>query len=137
VKDSIDLRKILSINIRTARETLHITQARLAEYADISLPYMTDIEYCKTWVSDKTLLRIAKALNMEVYELLMPPELVSGSDVQGSPLGADKKGATPDDKALLMHQIAELIDERRIKLRKETDETMKDLLSQIIRLYSE
>jgi len=33
---------------------------------------MIEIEQCKTWVSDRTLANIAKALNMEVYELLIP-----------------------------------------------------------------
>jgi transcriptional regulator with XRE-family HTH domain len=122
VKESIDLRKILSINIRTAREDLHITQARLAEYADISLSYMSDIEYCKTWVSDKTLSNLAKVLNMEAYELLQP---VSGE----SNTGGEKKEAD-------LHQIAELINNKKKTLKTAADESMDDLLLQIIKLYS-
>jgi transcriptional regulator with XRE-family HTH domain len=99
VKKSIDLRKILSINIRAARENLHITQARLAEYADISLPYMANIEYCKTWVSDKTLMRIARALNMEAYELLRP-------------LGGEAN-AKDAEKGTNLHQIAELVNDKK------------------------
>jgi transcriptional regulator with XRE-family HTH domain len=122
VKDSIDLRKILSGNIRTARENLHITQARLAEYADISLPYMTDIEYCKTWVSDKTLMSIAKALNMEAYELLRP---LDGE----SPAGGAEKGTN-------LHLITELISDKKRILKKATEESLDDLILQIIQLYS-
>jgi transcriptional regulator with XRE-family HTH domain len=123
VKESSDLRKILSGNIRTARENLHITQARLAEYADISLPYMTDIEYCKTWVSDKTLMSIAKALNMEVYELLRPLE------------GEESK-AEDGGKGTNVHQIAELVNDKKSVLKKAAEESLDDLISQIIRLYS-
>ena len=66
----LSLRKILSQNIRIFRKNLHLTQERLAENADISLPYLSDIEHCKTWVSDKTLLKLSKALNTTPSELL-------------------------------------------------------------------
>ena len=72
----LSLRKILSQNIRIFRKNLHLTQERLAENADISLPYLSDIEHCKTWVSDKTLLKLSKALNPTPSELLnenIPP----------------------------------------------------------------
>jgi len=68
----LDLRSILAQNIRKARASLHISQAKLAEFANISVSHMLDIEYCKTWVSDKTLQNIAHALNIESYELLIP-----------------------------------------------------------------
>jgi len=67
-----DLRSVLAQNIRKARASLHISQAKLAEFANISVSHMLDIEYCKTWVSDKTLQNIAHALNIESYELLIP-----------------------------------------------------------------
>ncbi|WP_288566362.1 helix-turn-helix transcriptional regulator [uncultured Treponema sp.] len=65
-----ELCAILSKNIRAARKNLHLTQERLAENADISLPYLADIEHCKTWVSDKTLTKLAGALNKKPFELL-------------------------------------------------------------------
>ena len=66
-----DLRKTLSNNIRKFRKDLHLTQEQLSENADISLSYLADIEHCKTWISDKTLLRLAKSLHREPFELLM------------------------------------------------------------------
>ena len=72
----LSLRKILSQNIRIFRKNLHLTQERLAENADISLPYLSDIEHCKTWVSDKTLLKLTNALTTTPSELLnenIPP----------------------------------------------------------------
>lgn len=41
------------------------------ELADISEPYMNDIERCQTWVSDKTLAKLAWALNLDLYELFL------------------------------------------------------------------
>lgn len=67
----IDLRKVLSQNIKKKRKELGITQVRLAELANISEPYMNDIERCQTWVSDKTLLKLAQALFVKPYELFI------------------------------------------------------------------
>jgi transcriptional regulator with XRE-family HTH domain len=125
VNESTDLRKILSKNIRTARETLRITQARLAEYAGISLPYLLDIEYCKTWVSDKTLTNIAKALNVEAYELLINRE-----QSEGKPAGTD------NDEARRLREIITLIETKQKALKQTSDDIMSDLLSQILMLYS-
>lgn len=66
-----DVRKILANNIRKRRKELGITQIKLAELADISEPYMNDIERCQTWVSDKTLAKLAWALNLDLYELFL------------------------------------------------------------------
>lgn len=66
-----DVRRILAQNIRRRRKELGITQIKLAELADISEPYMNDIERCQTWVSDKTLAKLAWALNLELYELFV------------------------------------------------------------------
>jgi transcriptional regulator with XRE-family HTH domain len=73
-KNENELRQILSANIRAIRKSRHLTQTQLALYADLSLSYMTDIERCKTWVSDKTLEKIARVLDMNPWELLRPAE---------------------------------------------------------------
>ena len=69
--ESASLRKTLSNNIRSYRRDLHLTQETLAENADISLSYLADIEHCKTWISDKTLLKLAKSLHKQPFELLV------------------------------------------------------------------
>ena len=66
-----DVRKVLAQNIKQRRKELGITQAKLAELADISEPYMNDIERCQTWISDKTLSKLAWALNLELHELFI------------------------------------------------------------------
>ena len=66
-----DVRTILAQNIKKHRKVLGITQAKLAELAEISEPYMNDIERCQTWISDKTLAKLAFALNIEIHELFL------------------------------------------------------------------
>ena len=71
-KKLINLRKILSLNIKRHRELLGFSQEKLAEKAGISSNMVRDIEGCRTWVSDKTLINIAEALKTDIYRLLMP-----------------------------------------------------------------
>jgi transcriptional regulator with XRE-family HTH domain len=117
-----NLRKILSRNIKDARKALHITQAKLALYADISLPYLTDIERCRTWVSDTTLSNIAKALNMKVYQLLIPQE--------DSCFREHEK----EDKAV--YEIVDLMDEQKKALKKASDDFMENLTQQVLHIIS-
>ena len=114
-----DLRKILSQNIRNARRSLHVSQAKLAESANLSLSHIIDIEYCKTWVSDKTLNSIAKALNLEAYELLIPEN------------GQNKT----DNHAL--KRIANIIKTKKTLLRQRTSEIIDDLMLEIIKSNKE
>ena len=64
----MDIRTILAQNLKTARQNLQITRVKLAEQAGISTPYLADIERRRTWVSDKTLQSLAKALNLSPWE---------------------------------------------------------------------
>lgn len=80
--ENLYLRKILSTNIRTLRAKYHLTQERLAENAEISLPYLSDIEHCKTWVSDKTLIKLAKALHTEPSQLLEDINTISNKKTE-------------------------------------------------------
>jgi transcriptional regulator with XRE-family HTH domain len=67
-----NLRKTLSENIKKHRELLGITQEKLSEKAGISANMINDIEGCRTWVSDKTLVKLASALQVEIYRLFQP-----------------------------------------------------------------
>jgi transcriptional regulator with XRE-family HTH domain len=71
-KKSEVLRKILSLNIKNHRELLGLSQEKLAEKAQISSNMLRDIEGCRTWVSDTTLVNIAAALKTDIYRLFMP-----------------------------------------------------------------
>ena len=66
-----NLRKTLSANIKKHRENLSLTQEKLAEKAGISANMVNDIEGCRTWISDKTLVSLASALKVETYRLFV------------------------------------------------------------------
>jgi transcriptional regulator with XRE-family HTH domain len=71
-----DLRAILSQNLRKFRGYRKLSQADFAELIDISIPFLSDIENGKKWVSPVTLAKMADALNIEAYELLKPETII-------------------------------------------------------------
>jgi transcriptional regulator with XRE-family HTH domain len=62
----------LSSNIRGNRKQLGISQERLAELVEVSTQTINDVECCRSWVSDKTMAKIAEALNVEIFQLFLP-----------------------------------------------------------------
>ena len=66
------IRQILAQNIKIRRKRLGFSQEKLAEITDMSVQSINTIEGCRMWVSDKTITRLAKALNIEVFQLFMP-----------------------------------------------------------------
>jgi transcriptional regulator with XRE-family HTH domain len=70
-----DLRKTLSQNIKKHRELLGISQEKLAESTGMSAMMIKDIEGCRTWVSDKTLIALASSLQTDIFRLFMPDTL--------------------------------------------------------------
>jgi transcriptional regulator with XRE-family HTH domain len=69
------LRRTLSANIKKHREHLGMTQEKLAEKSGISANMINDIEGCRSWISDKTLVKLTTALQIETYRLFTPPTL--------------------------------------------------------------
>ena len=67
------MRKTLSLNIKKQRKILGLTQEKLAEAANLSSQTINDIEGCRMWVSDKTILKLSKVLHIDAYRLFMPP----------------------------------------------------------------
>ena len=64
-----DLRQILASNMKLYRKTLGISQAKLAEMANITDNYIALIETGKRFPSVNMLERIAKALQKDTLEL--------------------------------------------------------------------
>jgi transcriptional regulator with XRE-family HTH domain len=64
----------LAANIKARRAALNISQEKLAELIDVSSQMINCIEGCRTWVSDKTLIKLAGVLHVEVFQLLTPPD---------------------------------------------------------------
>lgn len=60
------LQRRLSFNIKKARKELLLSQERLAEAAHISSQMVNDIEGCRRWPSEKTIVKIADALKVDI-----------------------------------------------------------------------
>ncbi len=74
------LQALLGRNIRTAREKRGYSQQMLAERAELSAGHITDLEQGRKWVSADSLVRIADALGIEPFMLLLPESVESGTD---------------------------------------------------------
>jgi transcriptional regulator with XRE-family HTH domain len=97
------LRKILSGNIKKRRKILNISQEKLAELADLSAQTVNDIEGCRMWVSDKTMTKLAQALRVEAYQLLLPADTEEGGSEPKSPV---------EFLLTLRHHLKDYIDEQ-------------------------
>lgn len=69
-----DLNATYGSNIKKIRKIKNLSQETLAEKADISPSFLSDIENGKKWGSFETLVSLANALEVEPYELLLPPQ---------------------------------------------------------------
>jgi transcriptional regulator with XRE-family HTH domain len=64
-----DIKTALGINIKNLRTHRNLTQARLAERANISIIYLSNIERGVKFPKPAILSQIAEGLDVEVYEL--------------------------------------------------------------------
>jgi len=75
-----DTQEALGRNIKSGRKRLNYSQAKLAEIVGVSVPFIGDIEIGKKSPSLEMLCKIALALKVEPYELLIRntdyPELI-------------------------------------------------------------
>jgi len=69
-----EVRNTLAKNIKKFRAQKGLSQAQLAEKADISLPFMSSIEQSSKWPYPDTLAQIATALDIEVSDLFATKE---------------------------------------------------------------
>jgi transcriptional regulator with XRE-family HTH domain len=76
------IRKILAGNIKKYRKNLGYSQEKLAEKANLSAQTLNDIEGCRRWVSAMTMTKLAKALHIAEYQLLVPE---SGEPAENPP----------------------------------------------------
>ena len=66
------LTEIFGKNVKNLRENNKLSQEKLAEKIEISKNTISDIENGKKFIHAKTLVKLSKALNVEVYELFKP-----------------------------------------------------------------
>lgn len=70
--NSDELQKIFSSNLKKARNRENLSQLKLAEKANLSLGYICDLEGGRRWGTPETFSRLATALQINPYELLLP-----------------------------------------------------------------
>jgi len=70
--DGTEVRAALARNIKAFRGRRNWSQADLAEKSGLSIVYLSDIERGNKWPYLDTLVKIAGAFKVEVYELLKP-----------------------------------------------------------------
>ena len=78
--ESQEIRECLSLNLKKYRKMKGWSQFDLAEKAQISEQTMNSIEGLRLWPSDKTLSKIATALEVEMYKLFVPQKLALQSE---------------------------------------------------------
>ena len=77
---SQELRETLSQNLKKYRKIKGWSQFELAEKAEISEQTVNSIEGLRLWPSDKTLVKIANVLEVEMYRLFVPQKLTLQSE---------------------------------------------------------
>ena len=75
-----DIRANLSRNIKTFRQLQSLSQADLAERADISIPFLSQIECANKFPSPAILARIADSLQVSVSDLFAEKENIKSGD---------------------------------------------------------
>jgi len=73
-------KELLALNTKILRKKCGFSQEKLAEATDLSTQSISDIEGCRTWVSDKTLEKLAQVLDVDIFQLFMPPYEDNGND---------------------------------------------------------
>ena len=71
--NSIELGNLYGENIKRIRQSKNMSQDVLSEKAEISPGFLSEIENHKKIGTFDTLAKIAEALEVEPYELLLPP----------------------------------------------------------------
>jgi len=106
-----ELRTILGTNLKKYRTIKGFSQAQLAEILDISPNFISEIETGKRWLSSDTLVNLAVALNVEVYEFLRPQQIAADDLAAFIQAYTEKASATASDavtrslEALSKHYI--------------------------------
>ena len=71
--NSLNIREVLAFQIRSRRVAIGWSQERLAFEANLDRTYVSAVERCTWNVSLSNVEKLATALMVKPYELLMPP----------------------------------------------------------------
>jgi transcriptional regulator with XRE-family HTH domain len=86
VIDGAYIRNLFAKNLKRYRELAKISQMDLAVASGLAHNFINDIENEKKFVSDETIAKLAKALDVEPYKLFLP---VSKINAQGEEIIAE------------------------------------------------
>jgi len=78
-KKTANIKEILAANLKENRRKKGLTQEKLAELADMSLHYLAIIELGTNFPSGEMLEKLAKALDIQVFELFYPTTTQEGT----------------------------------------------------------
>jgi transcriptional regulator with XRE-family HTH domain len=101
-----ELYKEIGSRARIQRETLHLTQAQVAEKIDVADSFYGQIERGVTVPSINTLIGIAEALNIEVSDLF--PDKVANNDPYLTSIATKFKDLEDTDKQLISAMVDKL-----------------------------
>lgn len=96
-----ELRVILGENLKKYRTVKGLSQAKLAEMLDISPNFISDIETGKRWLSSDTIVNLAEALNVEVYEFLRPSQTLTDDNFNFIQLYTEKASAIASEAVVI------------------------------------
>lgn len=71
-----ELREVFKDTVKKNRKKLNWSQVRLAQEVGVSTNFINDIETGKKWVSPTTMVSLADAFDMQVYELFKPDGVI-------------------------------------------------------------
>ena len=74
--DEEEVRATLAKNIKSLRNRRNWSQADLAEKAELSIVYLSDIERGNKWPYLSSVVKLANAFKIEVYELFKPENVI-------------------------------------------------------------
>ena len=70
----MDIVKVFGTNLRSYRTKLNLSQEKIAELSGLHRTYISSVERCQRIISIENIQRIATALNIPAYKLLMEGE---------------------------------------------------------------
>lgn len=109
-----ELKSVFSENIKKYRNG-RFTQESLAERIGVSSQNINDIEGKRRFPRTDTLVKIAEALNVEVYQLFIPQDK--------TPIKIEN---TPENEKMRIQMTTEIVEEIRNGVNKMLDKIQKD-----------
>ena len=108
-----NIREIFARNLREYRRKSGLTQAKLAEKADVSTHYVAMIELARNFPKADIIERLATALDIEIYALFFDsdPSVPEINNLQKTIIG--------DLKHIVMEAVEEAFDKREKNTKKQ------------------